>query len=74
MITDYNKIDFNSKLILKNALESENLTVVARKILDSITLKCHIVHQMMASSESNMCSISRRKREPAAYIMKKYAS
>ena len=72
--TDYNKIDFNSELILKNALESGNLTVVARKILDSITLKCHIVHQMMASSESNMCSISRRKREPVAYIMKKDAS
>ena len=74
IVTDYNKIDFNSELILKNALESGNLTVVARKILDSITLKRHIVHQMMACSESNMCSISRRKREPVAYIMKKDAS
>ena len=73
IVADYNKIDFNSELILKNALESGNLTVVARKILDSITLKRHIVHQMMASSESNMCSISRRKREPVAYIMKKDA-
>ena len=53
-------------MILKNALKSGNLTVVARKIVDSFTLKRHIVHQMMASSESNMCSISRRKREPVA--------
>ena len=74
ILTDYNKIDFNSELIIKNAQKSGNLTVVARKILDSITLKRHIVHQMMTSSESNMCFISRHKREPVAYIMKKDAS
>ena len=32
IVIDYNKIDFNSELILKKALESGNLTVIARKI------------------------------------------
>lgn len=70
-VTESNKIDTSTELLLRCALDRGNIELACQDILSSKRLRSIIMHQLMASAGSRMFSLKKRKNGPIAYIMRK---